>query len=490
MLAWRQALYNAPHLTKEMFVTAPEIQWIRDDASLAQQCREWRTQPYLALDTEFMRVDTFYPAAGLVQVGDGRQEWLIDPLLIQDWSPFAELLEDERVVKVLHACSEDLEVFLRLTGSLPVPLFDTQLAAAYLGMAHSMGYSKLVKEVLDIDLPKDETRSDWLQRPLTEMQMRYAADDVQHLAQVYLALDARLSEEKRAWLLEDGAELVANLCRESDPREAYREVKLGWRLRPQQLAVLRELCAWREEQARLRNRPRNHVLRERTLWPLARLLPKNKTDLAAIEDMHPRTVRQDGDFLIELIAQASRLPQSEWPEALPEPLPPEVTPLLKSLRAIGQREAETLGMAPELMLRKKILEALLKSGYPDGPYELPDSLRGWAPRTHGPGPAGRPGERMKRICSVYKSPRKNEMYLYVDKREALSRVPEALLVPFGAPQHVFDLLLTPERQLAREDVAKVLENIEKQGFHLQMPPGEEEYIEHLPEELLRMNDPL
>lgn len=377
MLAWRQALYNAPHLTKEMFVTAPEIQWIRDDASLAQQCREWRTQPYLALDTEFMRVDTFYPAAGLVQVGDGRQEWLIDPLLIQDWSPFAELLEDERVVKVLHACSEDLEVFLRLTGSLPVPLFDTQLAAAYLGMAHSMGYSKLVKEVLDIDLPKDETRSDWLQRPLTEMQMRYAADDVQHLAQVYLALDARLSEEKRAWLLEDGAELVANLCRESDPREAYREVKLGWRLRPQQLAVLRELCGWREEQARLRNRPRNHVLRERTLWPLARLLPKNKTDLAAIEDMHPRTVRQDGDFLIELIAQASRLPQSEWPEALPEPLPPEVTPLLKSLRAIGQREAETLGMAPELMLRKKILEALLKSGYPDGPYELPDSLRGW-----------------------------------------------------------------------------------------------------------------
>lgn len=188
---------------------------------------------------------------------------------------------------------------------------------------------------------------------------------------------ARLSEEKRAWLLEDGAELVANLCRESDPREAYREVKLGWRLRPQQLAVLRELCAWREEQARLRNRPRNHVLRERTLWPLARLLPKNKTDLAAIEDMHPRTVRQDGDFLIELIAQAARLPQSEWPEALPEPLPPEVTPLLKSLRAIGQREAETLGMAPELMLRKKILEALLKSGYPDGPYELPDSLRGW-----------------------------------------------------------------------------------------------------------------
>ncbi|MDF3864754.1 YcgL domain-containing protein [Pseudomonas denitrificans (nom. rej.)] len=97
---------------------------------------------------------------------------------------------------------------------------------------------------------------------------------------------------------------------------------------------------------------------------------------------------------------------------------------------------------------------------------------------------------MKRICSIYKSPRKNEMYLYVDKREALSRVPEALLVAFGTPQHAFDLVLSPERQLAREDIHVVLENIEKQGFHLQMPPAEEEYIQHLPEELLRRSDPV
>lgn len=97
---------------------------------------------------------------------------------------------------------------------------------------------------------------------------------------------------------------------------------------------------------------------------------------------------------------------------------------------------------------------------------------------------------MKRICSIYKSPRKNEMYLYVDKREALSRVPEALIVAFGAPQHAFDLVLSPARQLAREDINVVLDNIEKQGFHLQMPPAEEEYIQHLPEELLRRNDPV
>ncbi|WP_425262404.1 ribonuclease D [Pseudomonas delhiensis] len=360
-----------------MFVSALDIRWIRDDASLAQQCRDWKQLPYLALDTEFMRVDTFYPGAGLVQVGDGERAWLIDPLLIRDWTPFAEVLEAPSVVKVFHACGEDLEVFQRLTGSLPQPLFDTQLAAAYLGMAHSMGYSKLVLEMLGLDLPKDETRSDWLQRPLTDMQVRYAAEDVQHLAEVYVKLAPRLPEHKLAWLLADGADLVANQTRVSDPREAWRDVKLAWKLAPQQLAVLREVCAWREEQARLRNQPRNRILREQTLWPLARLQPKDKQALARIDEMHPRTVRQDGDTLLALLAHAAALPAEQWPEPLPEPLPREVTPLLKRLREVGQREAERQGMAPELMLRKKILEALLKSGYPDGPYRLPDSLQGW-----------------------------------------------------------------------------------------------------------------
>ncbi|MNP08158.1 Ribonuclease D [compost metagenome] len=358
-------------------MSALDIQWIRDDASLERLCHDWKQRPYLALDTEFMRVDTFYPEAGLVQVGDGERAWLIDPLLIRDWSPFAAVLEAPEVVKVFHACGEDLEVFQRLTGSLPQPLFDTQLAAAYLGMAFSMGYSKLTLEILGVDLPKDETRSDWLQRPLTEMQVRYAAEDVQHLAELYVRLDPRLSDEKRAWLLADGADLVRNQTRVSDPQEAWRDVKLAWKLNPAQLAVLRELCVWREEQARLRNQPRSRVLREQTLWPLARFQPSDKVALARVEEMHPRTVRQDGDTLIALIAHAAALPSSEWPEALPEPLPREVSPLLKKLREVGQRQAERLDMAPELMLRKKVLEALLKSGYPDGPYQLPDSLQGW-----------------------------------------------------------------------------------------------------------------
>ena len=356
---------------------ANDIHWILDDASLAEHCAAWQALPFVALDTEFMRVDTFYPIAGLLQVSSGDGAYLIDPLRIGDWRPFAALLEAPSVVKVLHSCSEDLEVFLRLTGSLPAPLFDTQLAAGYLNLGFSMGYSRLVQALLDIELPKGETRSDWLQRPLSELQVRYAAEDVLHLVEVYHALMARLAPQKVEWILADGAELVANLGREVAPEDAWRDAKLAWKLSRQQQAVLRALCAWREREARARNQPRNRVLREHSLWPLARTQPDNLVALARIEDMHPKTVRQDGETLLQLIREAAALPPEQWPEALPEPLPIEASALLKKLRAVGQREGERLDIVPELMLRKKTLEALLKSGYPNGPYQLPDSLRGW-----------------------------------------------------------------------------------------------------------------
>ncbi|MCU1768635.1 ribonuclease D [Pseudomonas protegens] len=356
---------------------AIDIHWIRDNDSLGQLCAQWQQLPFVALDTEFMRVDTFYPIAALLQIGDGQRAYLIDPLTIDNWQPLAALLENPAVVKVVHACSEDLEVLLRLTGSLPAPLFDTQLAAAYLNLGFSMGYSRLVQEVLGIDLPKGETRSDWLQRPLSETQVSYAAEDAVHLAQVFTELRPRLSEDKYRWVLEDGAELVANLRREVDPYEVYREAKLAWKLSRAQLAVLRELCAWREREARARNLPRNRIVREHALWPLAKTQPDNLSALAKIEDMHPRTVRQDGEFLLDLIKRTASVGPDQWPPAVPEPLPIEAAALLKRLKAVGQVQAERLGIAPEVMLRKKTLESLLKSGFPNGPYQLPDSLRGW-----------------------------------------------------------------------------------------------------------------
>ena len=159
--------------------------WISQDHELAELCERLRGQAAVAVDTEFMRTDTFYPIAGLIQLGDGKVCYLVDPLSITDFSPLRELMLDEKVVKVLHSCSEDIEVFVSLLGEVPSPIFDTQIAAAFAGLGFSLGYAGLVKAVLNIDVPKDETRSDWLQRPLSESQIKYAALDVAHMLIVY-----------------------------------------------------------------------------------------------------------------------------------------------------------------------------------------------------------------------------------------------------------------------------------------------------------------
>lgn len=351
---------------------------IDQNAELADWCKQWLQLPYVAVDTEFVRTETYFPIPGLIQIGDGERAFMIDPLAITDWSPLVELLESPSVVKVLHACSEDLEVFQHLCGALPAPLFDTQLAAAFLGMDFSMGYSRLVSDLLDIELAKEETRSDWLQRPLSARQLQYAADDTIHLAAVYRILAPRIEAAGLTdWLLEDTAEMVANARTLVEPAQAYRRIKQAWRLKPAELAVLQVLCEWRERQARQRDQARNRLLRESTLCPLVQRQPDSLQQLARLEDMHPRTVRQDGQTIIELIQQARAIPPAQWPEPVPEPLPADANRLLKTLRKVGQHHAERLGMASEIVLRKKVLEALVRTGYPCGPYSLPAELTGW-----------------------------------------------------------------------------------------------------------------
>ena len=361
-------------------MTSPEANphIIVQNAELAEHCRRWLTLPFVAVDTEFVRTETFFPIAGLIQIGDGEQAYLIDPLTITDWSPLVELLECPDVVKVLHACSEDLEVFQHLCGALPAPLFDTQIAAAYLGMDFSMSYSRLVSSLLGIELPKEETRSDWLQRPLSARQLQYAADDTLHLAQIYRLMAPRLEAAGLVdWLLEDTAELVANARVMLEPEQAYRRIKQAWRLKPAELAVLQVVCEWRERAARQRDVARNRLLREATLCPLAQRQPDTLAQLSKMEDMHPRTVRQDGETILGLISQGQQVPEAQWPAPVPEPLPADANRLLKVLRKVGQRHAERLGMAAELMLRKKVLEAMVRTGYPCGPYSLPEELGGW-----------------------------------------------------------------------------------------------------------------
>ncbi|WP_339842906.1 ribonuclease D [uncultured Halopseudomonas sp.] len=357
---------------------SPDPLMIDQDAELARWCSQWLERPYVAVDTEFERTETFYPIAGLIQVSDGTQAFLVDPLAISDWAPLVEVLRSPNVIKVLHSCSEDIEVFLKLCGAAPAPLFDTQLAAAYLNMGFSMGYSRLVKALLDIDLSNEETRSNWLQRPLSDSQLKYAAADTVHLAELYQLMAPRIEVAGLTpWLLEDTAEQVAAAQRIQEPETAYKNVKQAWRLKREELAVLKLLSSWREREARRRDQARNRMLRERTLCPLAQRQPDNLQALSRIEDMHPRTVRQHGNEILELIREGQKIPASEWPERLPEPLPAEANKLLKALRKVGQGHAERLNIAPEIVLRKKTIEALVRTGFPGGPYSLPEEFIGW-----------------------------------------------------------------------------------------------------------------
>ena len=361
-----------------MEVTQAKTVFIDRNDALKEWCDRWLELPYVAVDTEFVRTETFYPIAGLIQVSDGQHAYLIDPLAITDWAPLVRLLEAPGLIKVFHSCSEDLEVFHHLCGAVPQPLFDTQLAAAYLGMDFSMGYSRLVKSLLNIELAKDETRSDWLQRPLSPTQLQYAADDALHLAQIYELMAPRIEAAGlTSWLLSDTAEQGSHVGVLQDPDLAYQNIKQAWRLKAPELAILKVLAAWREREARQRDQARNRILRESAMVPIAQRQPDSLQTLSRIEDMHPRSVRHDGETILELIRQGRSVPESEWPKPLPEPLPADANRLLKSLRKVGQRHAVRLNIAPEVMLRKKVLEAIVRTGYPAGPYSLPEELNGW-----------------------------------------------------------------------------------------------------------------
>lgn len=354
-----------------------EPTWVDDNETLRQLCQRWSGQAAIAVDTEFMRSDTFYPIAGLIQVGDGHGCYLIDPKAITDFSPLAELWRNPEVTKVLHACSEDLEVFAVLLEALPTPLFDTQVAAAFAGCGYSLGYAGLVRELLGIEIPKGETRSDWLARPLSVAQTEYAALDVAHLLIVYGKLLKTLKEQGRIdWVRAECDTQIAAAAAPNDLTQAYLKVGLGWKLPPRGVAALQQLCLWREQEARARDIPRNRLLKEQPLYEIARRLPEDYAGLRRIEGIPKRTLSDDGDHLLQLVQQARELPDNQLPARMPPPLAREYGAAMKTMKAWVRERAEQIGLPPELLIRKKEYEHLVRS-FADGQLELPERLTGW-----------------------------------------------------------------------------------------------------------------
>jgi ribonuclease D len=334
-------------------------QLISTDEELQAALAAQRGAPAVAVDTEFMRQDTFFPRAALLQLCFEHEALLIDPLAISDTTPVTELLQNPAITKVLHSASEDLEVFQRWLGVMPRPLFDTQRAAALLNHGFSLGYRALVERLLGVDLPKGETRSDWLRRPLSNSQCRYAAQDVTYLRELYdILLPEAEQSGKLAWILADGEYSLRSLATQQEAY--YHKVKNGWKLDRRQQAALDEVTRWREQTARDRDKPRGWIIDDPACLAIATALPASREALSRLGVMHAGALRRYADAILEAVERARALPESSLPAPLPAPLQPAQREQVKSLRQLVRNIGESLDVAPEALIQGKDYEALVR----------------------------------------------------------------------------------------------------------------------------------
>lgn len=354
----------------------PQYQLITDDLKLAELVERCRQLPWIAIDTEFVRTNTYYPKMGLIQLAADNDFFLIDPLAIDNPQPLADLLTNQQVVKVMHSCSEDLEVFQHYLGQLPTPLFDTQIAAALLGHGLSIGYKTLVEELYQVSLPKGEQRSDWLARPLSRAQKEYAIMDVVFLADIYRKqLEPLTQLDRLAWVEEECGNLLLKQRRELPPEQQYRRVKGAGTLTGEQLVVLRSLATWRETEAERRNIPRGFILRDQAMVEAVRIQPDSVESLSKVENIHPRTLRKDGRTIVDIIAEAAKIGGSL--EIIDGSLPRHAKTLLKKMQSDVAAKAQAVNVPPELIINRKTLAACILGALATGELKLPDELSQW-----------------------------------------------------------------------------------------------------------------
>lgn len=347
--------------------------YINNQKDLVTLCEELAGSPWLALDTEFIREKTYYPQLCLLQIGAPGSLACIDTLAIKDLSPFFQLIANPDSVKVFHAAGQDLEIFYHLNGALPQPVFDTQLAAAFLGHGEQIGYANLVKELLKVQLEKTHTRTDWSRRPLSSGQIDYALDDVRYLRDIYLMLrQALVSTGRLSWVEEDSKYLTQPERYRPDPENAWQRIKAVNKLRGARLNVLRHLADWREREAMAVNKPKRWVLSDDLLLQLAQQMPKKKEELAQLRDFTPGAVERSGDALLALIDKALKEPKELWPETENHRKPSmQQEATADMVNAVLRIKSAEHSISPQLLATRDHIHQLLA-----GERDIP-LLQGW-----------------------------------------------------------------------------------------------------------------
>jgi ribonuclease D len=333
----------------------------------------WLQSTVLGIDTEFVRERTYRAELGLVQISDGRNAWLWDPLNCDSCEPIRRLLGNPAIVKVLHSGSEDLEVLLHALDARPTPMVDTQVACAMLGQSLQLSFQGAAKWLFDVEIDKEHTRSNWLRRPLRPAQLHYAAMDVVLLPQMLEVLQPRLEAAGRwAWLVEDIARMQRASAEAVDVDRIYLRIRGGGRLDDAGLRALRALARWREQVAADRNRARGFVIADPGLLELARLRPANGAALRAVEHIHPRALARYEQDLLQLIATAAA---DQSPIERIEPLDDAQRRLLKRMRQCVQARAKALDVDPALLASRRELEKLVRAGADQS--AIPERFLGW-----------------------------------------------------------------------------------------------------------------
>lgn len=357
--------------------------YIEDSEQLHLICQRYAQAKILAIDTEFVRTRTLYPKLGLIQINDGETLALIDPVAVSDLTVFWQLLENPNIQKVLHACSEDLEVFLTAGNCRPVNLIDSQIIMAFLGHGISMGYAAMIAHYTDIELDKSESRTDWMKRPLTQKQLDYAAADVEHLFNILPLLFADI--EKAGWL--DAAQEESNVMVDRkfspiDESQLYLNLKMAWRLNPVQLYRLQQLTIWRFQQAKIKDRPIGFIAKDHTLFALAQVNPTSVGAMSGIEGVEVLDIRHKGNVMLTVLKRATEATNAKLPEPIIrlDEYPGYKQNFKKVKNAITEFSTQT-NLLPENFASKKQINQFMSwhfklNGAENNP-QLVDIMRGW-----------------------------------------------------------------------------------------------------------------
>ncbi len=336
-------------------------------------CDKLIRSKWLAVDTEFLRKQTYYPQLCLIQIATENIIACIDPIAFNDITPLLNIIYSPDTTIVFHAARQDLELLYLIRGYIPSTLFDTQLAAKILGYGDQIGYADLVKLCIDVKLDKSQSRTNWNKRPLDQNQIDYAANDVRYLCNIYHILKRQLKNKNRLKWMDNDITILTNIkTYQPNAENIWRKIKGASNLKATQLAILQLLATWRENHATTLNKPRCWMFKDEVMVDLARIVPKYLDEIKLIHELDNGTIEKYGNLLIDKFTQARKLPEEAWPTIKKlDLITRQQNTLINSLMSLLHKYCNQQAISPNAIASRQDIESIVR-----GETNIP-LLEGW-----------------------------------------------------------------------------------------------------------------